>query len=221
MIRVFVVDDHAVVRQGVQQLLAGQPDIEVVGEASDGWGLLRALERMVSLPGVVTLDLSMPQLSGIETLRRLREGFPTVRVVVLSMYSADHHAARLMQQGAAAYVAKDGPGEHLIAAVRAVAAGKSWAAPSGHGGAPSAEGEPPRHAALSPREYQVFTLIFQGASVTDIAAQLNISVSTTSNHLAKVREKLGVKTVAALVRYACDAGLIDPGSVPLDLKVSP
>jgi DNA-binding NarL/FixJ family response regulator len=141
----------------------------------------------------------------MEVLRRVHEQEPALRVVVLSMYPAAQHAAQLRALGAAAYVSKNDPPEELIRAVRAVASGQRYER------TPAAEAEAlPRHRTLSAREHQVFTLVAQGQTVGEIAAELDLSSSTISNHLASIREKLGVRTVADIVRYAMEAGLIGP-----------
>lgn len=197
-------DDHAFVRLGVRNFLEGTGEALVVGEADDGWAALRALLGERRAADVVLLDLSLTRLNGTEVLRRLRKGRPELPVVVLSMYRAEAFARRMIALGAVAYLAKDASPEQLLATVRAAAAG---AAPAALASARPASPEP-LHAALSPREYQVFTLIYQGRTATMIAGELNLSASTVSNHLAKVKEKLGVQTLAELIRYACDAGLL-------------
>lgn len=204
MIRVFIADDHAVVRRGIRQLLADAGGIEVVGEAADGRAALKALEAADF--DVLVLDLSLPKVNGPEVLRRLREHELRVKVVILSMYPEEQYARRLLRDGAAAYVAKDRPAEELVAAVRRAAAGGTFVTP---GAAPPAEpssGAP--HDGLSPREHQVFMLLFKGLAVADIAAELNLSSSTVSNHIAGIKGKLGVRTVAQIVGYAHQAGLV-------------
>ncbi|APR87883.1 DNA-binding response regulator, LuxR family protein [Minicystis rosea] len=205
MIRVFIADDHTIVRRGIRQVLSDAGDIEVVGEAADGRATLKALEAPDF--DVLVLDLSLPKVNGPEVLRRQREQAPGLRVVILSMYPEEQYALRLLRDGAAAYIAKDRPVEELIAAVRAAAAGRTYVTPGAarlaetkaSGGAP--------HEALSPREHQVFMLLFKGLAVADIAAELNLSSSTVSNHIATIKTKLGVRTVTQIVSYAHRAGL--------------
>lgn len=200
MIRVFLVDDHAVVRHGLRKLLTEAGDIRVVGEAGDG---RPALEALTTLPcDVVILDLSLPRFGGLEVLRRLRQLRPELRVLVLSMYAEEQYAARLLREGAAGYVAKDRPPEELIAAIRRVAAGKGWVP------AEVASDLRPPHETFTSREHQVFLLLCQGRAVTDIAAELDLSKSTVSTYVQHLKEKLDVRTIGDIIRYGHGAGLV-------------
>jgi DNA-binding NarL/FixJ family response regulator len=208
-IRVFLADDHAIVRQALRQLLESAGDFVVVGEAADGRAVLNAPDKQQW--DVLVLDLSLPRVSGVEVFRRLREAAPTLKVVVLSMYPEDQYGLRMLQEGAGAYLGKTAAPEAIVDTIRRVAAGEivrtealaraEEAARARHQRAP--------HETLSAREHQVFTLIAQGRGVSDIAAELNLSGSTVSNHLAHVREKLGVTSNGEIVRYAYRIGLID------------
>lgn len=206
MIRVFLADDHGIVRSGVRKLLEAESDLRVVGEAADGRAVLAAPD--IDAWDVLVLDLSLPKVNGIEVMRRLRESHPALRVVVLSMYPEDQYAERMRHDGAVAYVSKNDPPAALLAAIRTAARGLPWQrTPAAAAAARSGPAQPP-HAALTAREYQVFTLLFQGEKVTDIAAELNLSVSTVSNHVAHVKEKLGARSVGEVVAYAHRAGLV-------------
>ncbi len=210
MIRIFIADDHAIVRQGLRQLIEQQPDMRVVGEASDGRAVLLAQDK--DLWDVLILDLSLPKVAGIEVLRRLRQDVPRLRIVVLSMYPEDQYGLRLIQEGAAAYLSKDLDVTEVIQALRVVGSGGTYlshglAEQMRQGGLGRAKTP---HASLSAREHQVFTLILQGRTVSDIASELNLSVSTVSNHVAKVKEKLNAPTIADIVNYAHRAGLVNP-----------
>lgn len=209
MIRVFLADDHAVVLAGLRQLISATDDMRVVGTAADGRQVLLLAEAGGEWD-VLVLDLSLPRVSGMEVLRRLRSLRPTLPIVILSMYPEDQYAIRLMREGAAAYLSKERPPEDLLAAVRRVAAGGTYLTASQAAQIVSQreEGERPPHARLSAREHQVFVLIINGRVVSDIAAELNLSPSTVSTHLARIREKLGVRSVADIVSYAHRAGLI-------------
>ena len=209
-IRVFLADDHAVVRIGLRQLIEQEPDLEVVGEAENGRQVLLADGK--DRWDVLVLDLSLPRVGGIEVLRRLRESEPRLRIVVLSMYPEDEYARRLLAEGAAAYLSKDRPPEALLRAIRAVHAGRPFPADA----ADDADSDEERgaHARLSAREYQVFTLLFEGRTVSEIAAELDLRVSTVSNHLSKVKEKLGARTVGDVVAYAHRAGLVGGPPAP-------
>ncbi len=208
MIRVFIADDHAIVRHGLRQLIEAQPDMQVVGEAKDGRQILLAEGK--EHWDILLLDLSLPRVNGIEVLRRLRTDMPQLRVIALSMYPEDQYALRLLDEGAAAYLSKEQPPEDLLRAIRQVAGGGTYRSPALAKQLRNDEREPGQspHESLSPREYQIFTLIIRGSTVTDIAAELNLSVSTISNHLAHIKDKLGVRTIAQIVTYAHRAGLI-------------
>ncbi|MEZ4393999.1 MAG: response regulator transcription factor [Polyangiales bacterium] len=204
MTRVFVADDHAVVRCGVSLLLRELGGFDVVGEAEDGRQVLSS--PLLATCDVLVLDLSLPKVSGPEVLRRVKAAHPSLAVVVLSMHPEDQFARRALADGAAAYVSKERPPTDIIDAVRRAAAGVRDAPPeASHPGV----GDGPPHARLTRREHQIFMRLVQGAPVVDIAAELDVNACTVSNHLANVRKKLGVTTVADLVRYAIGEGLIE------------
>lgn len=211
MIRVLLADDHAIVREGLRRLLAETGDIVVAGAAADGREALRL--ALDGGPGwdVLILDLSLPRVGGMEVLRRVRAARPDARVIVLSMYPEEQYALQLRRAGAAAYVSKAMAPESLLDAIRAVALRGTWSTPAVErrlGASPSGDDAPP-HRSLSSREIQVFNLILEGQSVTDIAAQLDLHASTVSNHLRAIKTKLDARSVADIVRYAHHAGLID------------
>lgn len=205
MIRIFVADDHPVVRQGIRRMLEQHADLVVAGEAADGWQVLHAEDRATW--DVLVLDLSLPKIGGLEVFRRLRAELPALRILVLSMYPEEQYAPRLLLEGAAGYLSKDRDPDEVLAAIRAVAAGGSAFSADVLERARSPHAAKP-HERLSAREYQIFTLVVQGRTVSEIAAELAISASTVSNHLMKVREKLGVGSIAEIVRYAHGAGLL-------------
>ena len=212
MTRVFIADDHAVVRYGVRQALEELGGFEVVGEAENGRQVLNA--EGIELWDVLVLDLSLPDLNGPEVLRRIRARRPTLGVVVLSMYPEEQYARRMYAAGANAYLSKSRPPGDLVLAVRAAARGERYPAAPVEAPGPAGSAAKPPHAALSRREHQVFMLIVAGHAVADVAAELDVHSCTVSNHLAKIREKLGVSSVAALVRYAHAAGLLPAGLPP-------
>jgi DNA-binding NarL/FixJ family response regulator len=207
MIRVFLVDDHEIVREGLRKVLQAARDMQIVGEARNGREALQALESETSID-VVVLDLSLPDVGGLEVLRRARQLRPMTQVLVLTMYAEEQYADRLRAMGAAAYLSKSQPAAEVLKAIRTAAGGRA-ATPE----APLPEGPPSRpkapHDTLSVREYQVFMLLLQGRAVGDIAAELNVTSSTVSNHLTGIRTKLGVRTVADIVRYAARERLIN------------
>jgi DNA-binding NarL/FixJ family response regulator len=209
VIRVFIADDHAIVRHGLRELLTATSDMRVVGEATDGRQLLNLAPTLDC--DVLVLDLSLPRVSGPEVLRRLRQIKPELPVLVLTMYPEDQYALALLRNGASAYLCKDRPSTELLEAIRRVAAGRTYftetiAQQLITGPNPD---EGPAHGKLSAREHQVFTLIIQGRTSSEIAAELDLTAGTVSNHLAKIKEKLGAHSVAEVVRYAYRAGLID------------
>ena len=206
MIRVFLADDHPIVRTGLKALLGLADDIEVFGEAIDGRKVLLAAERDDWAVDVLVLDISLPRVNGIEVLRRLQTMRPELPVLMLSMYSEDQYARRLIDQGAAGYVSKDRSEDELITAIRVVAGGGLYisrrAARAAPGGAGASHG-------LTPRQHQIFTLLVEGQSVSDIAAQLDVSVSTVSTHLGHIKRTFGVRTVQEIVSYAHRMNLVD------------
>jgi DNA-binding NarL/FixJ family response regulator len=209
MIRVFIADDHAIVRHGLRELISSCGDMQVVGEASDGRQLLNIAETIDC--DVVILDLSLPRVNGPEVLKRLRAQRPSLPVLVLTMYPEDQYAVALLRNGASAYLCKDRPSHELLDAIRKVASGKTYFTETiaqRFLAAPEESGQP-AHAKLTAREHQVFTLIIQGRSSSEIAAELDLTASTVSNHLAKIKEKLDAHSLADIVRYAYRAGLID------------
>ncbi len=209
MIRIFIADDHAIVRHGLRELIASTSDMKVVGEAADGRQLLNVAAELDC--DLLILDLSLPRVNGPEVLRRLRQMRPSLPVLVLSMYPEDQYAIALVRSGAAGYLCKDRPSHELLEAIRKVAAGKAYFTETiaqQFLATPTPSDEPP-HAKLTAREHQVFTLIIQGRTSSEIAAELDLTAGTVSNHLAKIKEKLSAHSVAEIVRYAYRAGLID------------
>jgi DNA-binding NarL/FixJ family response regulator len=203
MIRIFLADDHAIVRHGLRKLIEDCADMTIVGEAADGRRVLNATEQEKASWDVLVLDLSLPRVNGIEVLRRLKQERPAMKIVILSMYPEDQYAARMESEGAAAYLSKDRPPEEVLKIIRQVSTGLPYRRKD----LPKEEAAP-AHASLSAREYQVFTLLFQGQTVTDIAVELNLSTSTVSNHVAKIKEKLGARSIGEIVGYAHRAGLV-------------
>ncbi|HTL25741.1 MAG TPA: response regulator transcription factor [Burkholderiales bacterium] len=207
MIRVLLADDHGLVREGLRAILAKGADIEVAAEAANGDEVL-ALARKEEFD-VALLDLSMPGLSGIALIKRLKIERPKLRILVLSMHGEAQYAARALKAGASGYLTKDSAASQLLGAIRKIAAGGvqiSEAAAAQLIG--TAQDESP-HEKLSDREYEVLRRIVAGGTVTDIADALNLSVKTISTHKARILQKLNVGGTAELVRYAIEHGLAD------------
>ncbi|MFO0629684.1 MAG: response regulator transcription factor [Polyangiales bacterium] len=204
MIRVFIADDHGVVRAGVRALLAEDPEIEVVGETADADGVMELLTHAERPVDVLILDLSLRGTNGLDLLRRARALRPALAVLVHTMYAASQYADRMLAEGAAGYLCKDRSEEQLLDAVRAAARGVSLPPRRAADGARATEG----HHSLTARELQVFMMVAAGSSVSEVANALGVGITTVSTHLGKVREKLHVQTVGEVVAYAHRHGLI-------------
>jgi DNA-binding NarL/FixJ family response regulator len=215
VIRVVIADDHTIVREGLKQLLLAASDLEVVGEARDG---NEVLERVRGSDfDVLLLDMSMPGRSGMELIRQVKSEKPKLRILVLSMHAEHQYAVRAIKAGASGYLTKDSASRELVSAIRKVAGGGAFisaevAEALALGAMPQAEGPP--HASLSDREYQVFRLLVSGKSVSDIAAELNLSAKTVSTHKARLMEKMALSNQAELIRYAIKHRLVDDSSAP-------
>jgi DNA-binding NarL/FixJ family response regulator len=209
MIRVVVADDHTTVREGLKQLLAGAGDVAVVAEAKDGDDVLRVMRETDF--DVLVLDMWMPGRNGIDLVKQVRAGRPKARVLVLTMHEDNQAAIRAIRAGASGWLAKEKASRQLIEGLRKVAAGGAFISPEvaeqlALGAMPGAIGEP--HEALSDREYQVFRLLAMGRSLSEIAAELRLSVKTVSTHKTNILEKMNLRGAAELIRYAMDHRLI-------------
>jgi DNA-binding NarL/FixJ family response regulator len=206
--RLFVADDHVVVREGLKNLIAAQLDMEVVGEAENGED---AVARAPELrPDVVVLDISMPGMNGAEATRRLRQACPDLRVLILTVHEDQSFLRQLLAAGAAGYVLKRAAADELVHAVRAVAAGGTYLDPAIAakvvGRFIDGSHASPFRADLSERESDVLRLIAQGYSNKEIAAQLSVSVKTVETYRARSMEKLGLESRVDIVRYAVGRG---------------
>jgi DNA-binding NarL/FixJ family response regulator len=209
-IRVLLADDHNLVRAGIRSLLQELGDIEVVGEAGDG---RTALQLTASAkPDVVLMDVSMPGLSGTESLVRLVKEYPNVRVIMLSMHATEEYVLRSLRVGAAGYLLKDADTAELGLAVRAVARGETYLSPaiSKHvvDYMQRTGGEADSLDRLTPRQREILQLIAEGRTTQEIAHILNVSVKTVETHRSDLMERLGLYDVAALVRYAIRMQLV-------------
>ena len=210
MIRVVIADDHTILREGLKQLLQATDDFEVVGEAGDGHEVLNQVRTREF--DVLLLDMSMPGKSGMELIKQVKAERPKLRVLVLSMHEEHQYAVRAIRAGASGYLTKESASAQLVAAISKVAAGGAFisaevAQQLALSAMPGAQGMP--HEALSDREFQVFRMIAEGKSVSDIAERLSLSVKTVSTHKANVLHKMGMGTTADLVRYALTHSLVD------------
>jgi DNA-binding NarL/FixJ family response regulator len=200
--RVLLVDDHALLRTGVANIINQEPDLRVVAEASNGVEAIAAFEE--HRPDVTLLDLRMPVMEGVEVVRRIRERDAAARVIVLTTYDTDDEISRALKAGAKAYVLKDIAADALIGCIREVLAGKIYLAPSA--AAKLAEGV--THVQLTPREMSTLKLLADGKANKEIAVALDISERTVKTHLAHLFEKLGVTSRTEAVRVATRRGLV-------------
>lgn len=211
-LRVFLADDHMVVREGLKSLVNAQPDMHVVGEAEDGEAAWRGAQE--HRPDVVVMDVSMPGLSGAQATERLRRECPEVRVLALTVYEDRSYLRQMLDAGAAGYVLKRAVTEELVRAIRAVAAGGSYIEPTLAAGLVSsyfnqdhAPGRAPS-GDLSERESQVLRLIAWGYSNKEIGWKLNISAKTVDTYKLRLMEKLDLRSRTDIVRYALRQGLL-------------
>ncbi len=208
-IKVLIADDHMVVREGLKKLLLSDSDIQVIGEAKDGDDALEKIRA--TQPDVVLLDIQMPGKSGFDVLVEINREFPDIRVLVLSMYSEEHHEMRMLKAGAYGYLTKEGSKDQLLNAVRAANRGEKLISPlltqklaSNFG--KEMDKEP--HENLTDREYQIFLKIAAGQTVSEIADELCLSVKTISGHRANILRKMQMTSNAQLTRYVIKSGLI-------------
>jgi DNA-binding NarL/FixJ family response regulator len=210
MIRIVIADDHTIMREGLKHLLGAAGDIEIVGEAQNGF---EVIERIRDLQfDILLMDMSMPGKSGIELIKQVRAEKPKLKILVLSMHEEQQYAVRAIRAGASGYLTKESATMQLVEAIRKVAAGGAFisaevAQQLALGAMPNASG--PLHAALSDREFQIFLLIASGKSISDIASQLFLSVKTVSTHKSNILQKMNMTTQAELIRYALTHELLD------------
>jgi DNA-binding NarL/FixJ family response regulator len=208
-IRILLADDHAVVRQGFKMILAAEADMEIVGEAANGREAVDLAEQL--RPDVVVMDVSMPELNGIEATRRLASSVPHARVVALSMHKDSVYVREILRAGARGYLLKDSGAADLVAAIRAVASGESYLSPAVSN---AVLDDYRRHATnpidlLTSREREVLQLLAEGKTNKEIAGVLNLSVYTVDAHRGRIMEKLNLHSIGELVRFAVRNGLIE------------
>lgn len=213
-IRVMLVDDHGIVREGVRAILSLSSDIQVVGEAADG---REALEQVRScLPDVVIMDITMPGMDGLEATRRLTRDFPGVRVLVLSQHDNDRYILPILQAGASGYVLKRSIGADLVAAIRTVHSGESYLPPRvaqtvlQYFRMQPSESQQDEISLLTEREREVLKLVVEGHTSQEIADLLCVSKRTVMCHRANIASKLGIHNRTELIRYAMRTGIIEP-----------
>jgi DNA-binding NarL/FixJ family response regulator len=208
MIRLVIADDHAIVREGLKRIVSEAPGLQVEAEAADGNEVMRLVrEREFD---VLVLDLSMPGRSGMELIKLVKAERPKLRILVLSMHQEMQYAVRAIKSGASGYLTKESAPAQLVQAINKIAAGGAFisaevAEQLALGAMPGGQAAP--HETLSDREFEVFRQLVAGVSVTDIGADLKLSVKTVSTHKANLMQKLGLRNQSELVRYAIRHGL--------------
>jgi len=210
MIRVVIVDDHAILRRGLTQIIAESTDMQVVGEADASAPALRLLRETPC--DVVLLDISLPDRNGIETLKLIRKEFHGLQVLMLSMHPENQYAVRSLKAGAAGYLTKQSAPSQLVSAIRQVKDGRKYvtaAVAQELANSIDRDSDRPLHEVLSIREYQTLCMIASGKSLTDMAHQMSISVKTVSVYRARVLEKMHLKNNSELTHYAIKNQIVD------------
>ena len=208
-IRVLLADDHQLVRSGVRALLDAMAGVAVVGEAADGFDALHLIEQ--HLPAIALLDISMPGMSGLDVLREVRARKLATRVVLLSMYDSRDYVTGAIQAGAAGYLIKDAAVAELEQALRLVAAGQTYLSPRISRQLADAIANPPASVAVSEltqRQEEVLRLVARGQSSKEVARELGLSVKTVETHRAQIMDRLNIRDLAGLVRFAVRSGLV-------------
>ncbi|MBI3537851.1 MAG: response regulator transcription factor [Chloroflexi bacterium] len=216
-IRVVIADDHTIVRQGIRSLLQAEPDIKVIGEASDGREAVQLTRELK--PDVVVMDLAMPEMDGLEATRVIKQESAQTQILALTMHESDEYFFRVLQLGALGYVLKRAATSDLLAAVRAIAGGEVFLYPAvakklvtdyiARAQTKGEEDARRSYAALTPREREILARLAEGLSNREIADKLVLSLSTVQTHSAHIMEKLNLQNRAALIKYAIREGLID------------
>ena len=208
-IRILIADDHRVTGESLKVVLEREPDMEVVALAHDGREALRQAEAL--RPGVVVMDLSMPELNGFDATRAIAQRDPACRVVALSTYLAPERVRQALRAGATGYVPKTAGPEEVVSAIRAVHAGQRYLSPSvagalGNGDGAAAAADPLER--LSAREREILQLLAEGCTGAEIAQRLALSQKTVETYRARLVEKLGIRDLAGLVRFAIQRGIV-------------
>jgi DNA-binding NarL/FixJ family response regulator len=212
-IRILIADDHGIVRAGIRSLLENQPDMEVVGEAADGWEAVTLATRL--RPDVVLMDIAMPGLRGMEATQEIHQGVPEVRVLALTMHDREEYFFAMLEAGASGYVLKEGAPEELLTAIRAVHRGEAFLSPAvtrlvlEDCLANRNAGVASRFDRLTLREKEVLQLAAEGKTNREIAGILSISIKTVEKHRSSMMRKLGLRSLSDLIRYAIGKGLIE------------
>ncbi|HYD59265.1 MAG TPA: response regulator transcription factor [Noviherbaspirillum sp.] len=210
MIRVVIADDHELIREGIKKIIRSSKDMTIVGEAGD---IAQAIELVAQrTPDIVVLDISLPGHDGLEGLAEVRRRFPGLPVLILSMYPEERYAVRALKAGASGYITKAMAAEELLKAIRKIMTGGTYLSPRVAELLALDVREPKRaslHESLTDRELQIVSLIGEGKQVKQIAADLEISISSVNTYRARIFKKMGLSSNAALIRYAVEHGLVE------------
>ena len=211
MIRLLIADDHTIMREGLKRILEGADDIEVVGEAIDGFEVLAQVRKGGF--DLLMLDLSMPGRSGVELIRQIKDEAPRLPILILTMHEEEQYAIRAIRAGARGYLTKESAGMQLLSAIRKVASGRPYisnevAEQLAMDAMPSDDDYP--HKKLSDREFEVFSLLVGGKTITEIADMLHLSAKTVSTHKTRILHKMAMNSLAELVQYAVACRLLKP-----------
>jgi DNA-binding NarL/FixJ family response regulator len=212
MIRIALADDHTLVRAGVRKLLESMPDVEVVGEVGDGLSLLALLNDV--RPEIVLMDITMPFLNGLDASVQVKQKWPEIRIIILSMYDNEEYVNQAITNGVAGYLLKDAAPIEFQHAIHSVMAGQMYTSPAVSRGARSPQTARLRDSmaqevVLSTRQREIVALIAQGSSTKEIARLLNLSPKTVETHRSRLMQQLKMHEVTGLVRYAIRTGIID------------
>jgi DNA-binding NarL/FixJ family response regulator len=213
-IRVLLADDHAIIRDGIRQILEDTEDLLVAGEAANGIEVMQHIRA--GGWGLLVLDISMPGRNGIDLIRHVRDESPGLPILILSMHHEEQYAVRALHAGASGYVTKESDSELLLTAMRRVASGGVFVSDKvaeimARGLHPISEAFP--HTLLSDREFQVFEMLAQGQGLTEIAAEFSLSVKTISTHKSRILQKMNLNNMADLIRYAITHKLVDQDDI--------
>jgi DNA-binding NarL/FixJ family response regulator len=211
-ITVFIADDHAMVREGLRLIIETERDISVIGEAADGRQAVRLIQRLA--PDVVIMDIAMPQLNGIEATEQILNSKTSTHIIILSMHSSKEHIFRALEAGAKGYLLKESAGKEMVTAVRAVNAGKRFLSDrisqtviEGYIHQRRADSKESPIKRLSAREREVLQLVVEGKSSTEIASSLFLSPKTVETYRSRLMQKLGIKDLPSLVKFAIQHGM--------------